>query len=250
MAARVQRDREEFNRAVRQLAALRTIFARHSRAISASAGTDVARRRMRAARDAMKASRLSVGLRDAMAQLIDGARQDFAEVARQVDELGSLMQAMYRSFTAEHGLALTAPAGFQMDRLTAALDRIDAIHRSEFGALALVSNPKYPLMSKFFESVAVRVRDLYDRASRELDQWQRGLIAPIEAQIRELQQQLRRRGEAVQQVLDASGSLDARIEQIQTRRQALDKEIAALESASRDLRALLEDEEALSPLPA
>jgi hypothetical protein len=250
MSARVQRDREEFSRAVRQLAALRTIFSRHSRAITASVGGDVARRRMRASRDAMKASRLSVGLRDAMAQLIEGARQDFAEVARQVDELGSLMQAMYRSFTADHGLALTAPADFQMDRLAGALDRIDAIHRSEFGAFALVSNPKYPLMSKFFESVAVRVRDLYDRASRELDNWQRGLISPIEAQVRELQQQLRRRGEAVQQVLEASGSLDARIEEIQARRQSLDKEIAAVESVARDLRVLLEDQEALSPLVA
>ena len=68
------------------------------------------------------------------------------------------MNAMYRSFSAEHGLSLGNPAAFAMRRYREALDRIEQLHRRQFGAMTLVTTAKYALMRRFFELAATDPR--------------------------------------------------------------------------------------------
>jgi hypothetical protein len=248
MASRVQREREDFARGLRQLQALRSVFARHAQAIGDAVGPDVIRRHLRDSRDVMRASHFSTGLRDGMGSLIGAARADFEEAARHLSEVATMMNAMYRSFSSEHGLSLGNPVQFSMRRYLEALDRIEQLHRRQFGAMSLVTTAKYALMRKFFESVAVRMRELYEKVARDTQTWQRAVMAPIETQVREHQAQLRRRAEAVQRVFEASDSLEARIAEVDAARAAVEREIAAIESSARELRALLEPQEEVESL--
>jgi len=243
MATRVQREREDFARGLRQLQALRSVFARHAQAIGDAVGPDVIRRHLRDSRDVMRASHFSTGLRDGMSSLIGAARADFEEAARHLSEVATMMNAMYRSFSSEHGLSLGNPVQFSMRRYLEALDRIEQLHRRQFGAMSLVTTAKYALMRKFFESVAVRMRELYEKVARDTQTWQRAVMTPIESQVREHQAQLRRRAEAVQRVFEASDSLESRIAEVEATRAAIEREIAAIESAARELRALLEPQQ-------
>ena len=242
---RVQREREDFARGLRQLQALRSVFARHAQAIGDAVGPDVIRRHLRDSRDVMRASHFSTGLRDGMGSLIGAARADFEEAARHLSEVATMMNAMYRSFSSEHGLSLGNPVQFSMRRYLEALDRIEQLHRRQFGAMSLVTTAKYALMRKFFESVAVRMRALYEKVARDSQTWQRAVMTPIETQVREHQAQLRRRAEAVQRVFEASDSLEARIAEVDAARAVVEREIAAIESSARELRALLEPREEL-----
>ena len=248
MAAQVQRDREEFTRSLRQLQALRAVLGRHGQAIGDAISPDVARRHLRDARDVMRGSHFSTGLRDAMASLLGAARADFDEAARHLSEIATLMNAMYRSFSSEHGLSLGNPVQFSMRRHLEALDRIEQMQRRQFGALSLVTNEKYVLMRKFFEAVALRMCELYERLARDCASWQRAVMAPIESQVREHQAHLRRRAESVQRVLEASDSLEARIADVSAARAAIEERVAAVESAAGELRALLEGLEAIPGL--
>ncbi|MCM5571789.1 dynamin family protein [Burkholderiaceae bacterium FT117] len=252
MAAQVQRDREDFARSLRQLQALRAVLGRHAQAVGDAIGPDVARRNLRDVRDAMRGSYLSTGLRDGMVSLVRAARADFDEAARHLAEISTLMNAMYRSFSAEHGLSLGNPARFSMRRHLAALERIEQLQRRQFGAMSLVANEKYALMRKFFESVALRTCELYERLARDFASWQRAVMAPIESQVREHQAQLRRRADSVQRVLEASDGLEARIAEVESARAAVEERIAVVEAAAREVRALLEGlgaGEALAPSP-
>jgi hypothetical protein len=239
MAARVRADRDDFGRGLRQLQALRTVFARHAQGIGDAVGPDVVRRHLRDARDLMRASHFSVGLRDAMASLLTAARNDFDDAARHLSEVSTLMNAMYRSFSAEHGLSLGNPVRFSMQRYVDALDRVEQLHRRQFGTLSLVTTAKHMLMRRFFESVAVRMRELYEIAARDTQTWQRAVMAPIESQVRDHQEQLRRRADAVQRVLDASDSLEDRIAEVEASRAEIEALIASLDSTARQLRVLL-----------
>lgn len=243
MATRVQREREDFARGLRQLQALRSVFARHAQAIGDAVGPDVIRRHLRDSRDVMRASHFSTGLRDGMNALIGAARADFEEAARHLSEVATMMNAMYRSFSSEHGLSLGNPVQFSMRRYLEALDRIEQLHRRQFGAMSLVTTAKYALMRKFFESVAVRMRELYEKVARDTQNWQRAVMTPIESQVREHQAQLRRRAEAVQRVFEASDGLEGRIAEVDAARAAIEREIVVIESAARELRALLEPQQ-------
>jgi hypothetical protein len=164
MAKRIRMERAEFERSLKKLQALRTVFGRHQQAIYGTVGVDHLKAHVREARNTMRSSKLSLGLRDGMASLLEAVRGDFASLGKAVDEVQTLMTAMYGSFNREHGLTLGAPLPFSVRVYQGELERIEALHQKHFGALSLVTTEKWALTRRFFESVAARIRDVYERA--------------------------------------------------------------------------------------
>jgi hypothetical protein len=249
MARRIRVERTEFDRSLKKLQALRAVFGRHQQAIRECVGIDQLKRHVRGARQRMRESKLSVGLRDGMASLLVDARADFSRLASHVDEVQTLMTAMYGSFNREHGLTLGQPLPFSTRPFVVELDRIEALHDRHFGALSLVTTEKWALTRRFFESVAVRIRDVYEKAGRELEGWLRAVIAPIESQVREHQAQLRRRLDSVQRVMDASEQLEARIAELEEGRVQVEQQLEALSALAREVALVLERREASSEEP-
>jgi hypothetical protein len=250
MGRRIRLERTEFERSLKKLQALRAVFARHQKQIRDCVGIEQLKRHVRAARQKMRESKLSLGLRDGMSSLLRDARADFERLSTHLEEVQALMTAMYGSFGREHGLALGQPLPFSPLPFVAELDRIEALQERHFGAMSLVTTEKWALTRRFFESVAVRIRDVYDDAGRELEGWMRGVIAPIESQVREHQAQLRRRLDSVQRVLGASGQLETRIAELQEGRAQLERQLGALAALAGEVGAVLEPGDAPAERPA
>ncbi|HYF57330.1 MAG TPA: dynamin family protein [Burkholderiaceae bacterium] len=252
MARRIRVERAEFEASLKKLQALRTVFGRHQQGIYKTVGVEQLKRHVRDARNRMRSSRLSLGLRDGMASLIEAVRGDFDRLGRAVDEVQTLMTAMYGSFNREHGLTLGTPLAFSTRGFVAELERIEALHQRHFGTMSLVTTEKWALTRRFFESVAARIRDVYERAGRDLEAWLRAVIAPIESQVREHQAQLRRRLDAVQRVIDASGQLEERIAELREQRTQVERQLESLQALCREVHAALEREDSSSDaaLPA
>ncbi len=240
MARRIRLERSEFEKSLRKLQALRTVFGRHSTAIYQAVGVDQLKRHVRGARQVMRASHFSAGLRDGMDSLVSSVRTDFEEVGRLVDEVQTMMVAMYQTFNREHGLTLGAPLMFTTRRYLAELDRIAALHRQQFGTLSLMTTEKWALTRRFFESVAARMKAVYDQANRELETWLRAVISPIESQVREHQQQLRRRLDSVQRIVDASDTLEARIGELEEGKAQVEQQLAILQELGSQVAIVLE----------
>lgn len=238
-ARRIRLERADFDRCLRQFKACRTVFARHESEMTQTVRLGRLKLHVRDARQRMKESRLSSGLRGGMDGLIEAASRDFEALSRQVDEVQSLMAAMYSSFGREHGLTLGAPATFSLKRFVQELDRLKVYQHRHFGALSLVTTEKWALTRRFFETVAVRLRAVYELAERMLKVWLDGLLSPLEGQVRERQSQLRRRLESVQRVLDASGQLQGRIGQLELDRDRIDVQLARVEQFAAQLAAAL-----------
>lgn len=221
MAARIRSEREDFERGMRNLQGLRSVFARHSQAMLALVDSDALRAHVRAARAEMRASNFSSGLREGMDSLTWAVRADFDQVDRLTREVGTLMSAMYRSFAVEHGLSLGVPVLFSMHRYQAELQRIDELQRRHSGAFSLATTRKALLMRRFFESVNARIQNLYARLRADIEAWLRTVMAPIEGQIREHREQLKRRLDAVRRVFEATDSLEERIAELERARAEL-----------------------------
>jgi predicted GTPase len=250
MARRIRAERAEFELSLRKLQALRAVFGRHQQAIRTTVGAERLKAHVRAARNTMRASRLSVGLAEGMGGLMAAARADFARLASLVDEVQTLMAAMYQGFNREHGLTLGSPLPMSLRRSLADLDRIDALHARHFGTLSLVTTEKWALTRRFFESVAARIRDVYEQAGRELETWMRAVMSPIESQVKEHQAQLRRRFDSVQRILEASEQLEGRIAELEESRSQVEQQSEALHALGTEIRTLLERRDAPATEPA
>jgi len=243
MGRRVRAERDEFERSLRKLQALRAVFGRHQQALRAAVGVDALKRHVRAARNTMRASRLSVGLKEGMAGLLRDVRGDFGRLQVQIAEVQALMTAMVGSFNREHGFSLAAPVPFELKPFMAELERIEVLQDRHFGTLSLVTTEKWALTRRFFESVAVRIRDVYERTGRELDAWMRALMLPVEGQVREHQAQLRRRLDSVRRVLEASDQLSVRIAELEEGQRQVERQLAGLQAVAAGVGQVLERRE-------
>lgn len=240
LAASIRLERSVFERSMRRLRALRTVYSRTSQSMHARVGMRSLREHVRVARDAMGASRFSTGLRDAMGRMLADARADFDAVAAQTGEITQLMQAMHAAFDVESvGEQVSVPA-FSLQHYFDELQRVEEAYRTRFGAFAVLTTEKSVLIRRFFESVGARLRELYEAVSRELDAWLRALIAPVEARVRERHDRLRRRLDSVRRVLDATENLDDRIAELGRERVDAEKRRARAHQLATSVREILD----------
>jgi hypothetical protein len=83
-----------------------------------------------------------------------------------------------------------------------------AFNRQINTALTLVTTEKHALTQKFFETVAVQARRTFELANRDVEQWLRAVMSPLETQVREYQIQLKRRLESVKRIHEATDTLE------------------------------------------
>src|SRR5947199_8570032 len=96
------------------------------------------------------------------------------------------------------------------------IDRLERAYNVHFNTLwNMVSEAKFTLMKRFFETIAIRVKHVYDIASRDLQGWLKAVMAPLETQVREHHIHLRRRVESVKRIHLASDELEERIVELE-----------------------------------
>ena len=78
----------------------------------------------------------------------------------------------------------------------------------------MMTHTKSSLTQRFFETVALEARKTFEIANRDVEQWLRVVMAPLDTQVREYQMQLRRRLESVKRVHEATGTLEERIKEL------------------------------------
>ncbi len=214
MMARVQGEKEEFDKSVVTFQALRAVYARLSNEVYTELGIKTLRERTRATREAMIASAFSTGMRESMTDYFRAAGAALESAQYKIDEIGRLMNAMVQKFGTEHGMRLTTPMRLSLEPYIDEITRIQHIYEERFGLLTILTTEKVVLTQKFFESIASQVRASYEVANRDVEAWLKAVMAPIEGQIREHQSQLRRRGESIRQIQAAAGQLDERLAEV------------------------------------
>jgi DNA repair exonuclease SbcCD ATPase subunit len=113
----------------------------------------------------------------------------------------------------------------------------------------MVSKAKFTLMKRFFETIAIRVKHVYDIGNRDLESWLKAVMAPLETQVREHHIQLRRRLESVKRIHRASDELEERLSELEQAETGIRDQIAALERELSAIVAIIEQPE-LMPLAA
>ena len=215
MMYKIRVEKDEFEQGLKKYYAVRSVFTGLSNKLLSHVGMDTLRTETRKTRDVMIGSRFSLGLRDAIKDYFARMHANLAQAETDISEIYRMLDIMYKRFSVEHGLKLAAPERYSTRRCEADLARLETICHSQFNStLKLMTTEKNVLMKKFFETVAVQVRRIFETANQEIEQWLRAVMAPLEIQVREYQLQLKRRLESVRRIHQATDTLENRVEEL------------------------------------
>jgi hypothetical protein len=248
MMKRVELEKKEFDGSLLKLQGTRAVFTRLSTEVFTSLGMDILKEDIRKTRDAMNSSKFSTGLRQAVKTFFAQAKNNLAVSGRKTDEITEMMTVMYRKFSTEHGLALSSPMPFSLEKYCKEIEMIESVYHKQFGTAVIMTTPQVVLMAKFFDSIASRVKQSFLLANRDVEAWLKVVMAPLEAQIWEHKSQLKKRKQSIERIHLATDSLEEKVESLEKMQADLEEQGKTLRMLEAELKAAIAAE--LSKLKA
>jgi hypothetical protein len=237
---KITNDKETFERGLQQFQALRSIFSQQSIKLFTQIGMDVLRNEVRDAREAMVQSRFTKGIRDAMSSFFKHVDTHLEEASGQIDEINKMMDAMYQKLNREHGINLVTIPPFSILRYRKEIQRLEAAYNQQFNTFyTFLTTEQYTLTSRFFETLASRVVQVFEVLNKDVESWLKAVMSPMEGQVREHQMQLRRRLESVKRIHKAADTLEDRIGELDQMHNEVNRQIGELNGINQRVRVLL-----------
>ena len=222
MMLRIQQEKDLFERSMQRYTALRTVFTQQTGALYESIGLETLREMASSTRKRIENSPFTKGVRSAMGDFFAGIHGSLEQSGRQTGEIHDMMLAMYARFAKEHGLEPFVPPAFSMLKYQKEIQRLERAYNVHFNTLwNMVSKAKFTLMKRFFETIAMRVKHVYNIANRDLESWLKAVMAPLETQVREHHLQLKRRLDSVKRIHRASDELEERVVELEQAEEAV-----------------------------
>ena len=232
MMGKVRTDKENFEKGLQRFQALRSVFSQQTNQLFTLLGMEALRNEMHKTREAMVTANFTRSMRSAMDAFFADLKDRLVKSETQIEEIKKMMGAMYEKFSKEHNLRQADPSVFSTLRYQKELAKLERAYKEQFNTVFnMIANGKMTLTTKFFETLASRVIHVYEVANRDVENWLKVVIAPMESQVREHQLQLRRRLESIKRIYKATGTLEDRIGELEN----IEKSIQAQEA---DLKAL------------
>jgi hypothetical protein len=216
MMVKANEDKQQFDRGLQQFNALRNVFAAQVETLRGQLGMAALRDEVRHTRRAMEKSRFSSGLRAAMEEFFRRIDAHLADSTATIGEIRTMMTAMYQKFSDEHGLAAVNPPDYSLGKYRKEMARLQRIYEERFNTLfSMLTLGQHQLTTRFFDTLASKVVQVFELANSESEAWLKALIAPMETQVREHKLQLKRRLESVSRIHAATETLDERIAELE-----------------------------------
>jgi hypothetical protein len=239
MMKRVTLEKQEFDASLMKMQGTRSVFTRLSTEVYTTLGMDILKEEIKTAREEMESSKFSIGLKEAIKHFFTQVKLNLQASNRKTDEISEMMAIMYRKFSTEHGLALTAPMPFSLDKYMQEINAIESVFHRQFNAITLLTTEKKVLIQKFFDSISARVKQSFSQANRDVEAWQKVVMAPIEAQIREHKNQLKNRMQSIQRIHVATDSLEEKIASFEAMMKEVDVQKKSLENLRNNIHKAL-----------
>ena len=244
MMNKIKKDKEDFEKGLQRFQALRSVFTQQTNKLFEHLGMDALKDAVKGTRVAMEKARFTKGIRDAMNKFFSDVNENVMKSGEQIDEIKLMMDAMYRKFSEEHGLNAATLAPFSTLKYHKEIGKLEKAYNEHFNtAINMLTNEKFSLTTKFFETLASRVIHVYEIANRDVENWLKAIMAPMETQVREHQLQLRRRLESIKRIHKATDTLEDRIAELEQMDKHIQEQMGDLSSLRRQLNEMLLFEE-------
>ncbi|MEG0821476.1 MAG: dynamin family protein [Burkholderiaceae bacterium] len=238
MQARAEAESREFEDVVRRFFAARSVLGKLADEAYAPLRMDALRAQVLITRERMSKARLSLQLSGAVRDYFAGLRSQLRAANASLAEIEKMVLGVQRSFAAELGWGSTPPVSFSLDAAITELDRAEQVFAVSFGPLAVITQHKWSLIERFFDTVVSRSREIFADSARAAENWVRSLLPPLEMQVREQRAQLKKRVEAITRIRQAQESLELRIGELESALEDVQGQLDRLARLSDRIRVL------------
>jgi len=243
MMSKVKVDKENFEKGLQRFQALRSIFSQQTNQLFTLLGMQALRESVVKTRETMIAANFTKSIRAAMDSFFSDLKERLIKSDKQIEEIKTMMDAMYEKFSKEHGLRKADAPSFSTLRYQKELAKLERAYKEQFNTtLNMIANEKMTLTSKFFETLASRVIHVYEVANHDVENWLKAVIAPMESQVREHQLQLRRRLESIKRIYKATDTLEDRISELEGMEKSIKAQVADLKVLKQHMKNALDFE--------
>lgn len=229
MMNKVKVDKENFEKGLQRFQALRSVFSQQTNKLFTLLGMEGLKHKVHDTRETMVKASFTKTIRDAMDDFFLDLKGRLVSSDEHIQDIKKMMDVMYEKFAKEHGLRKSEPPAFSTLRYQKELSKYERAYKEQFNTtFNMIANEKMTLTSKFFETLASRVVHVYEVANRDVENWLKAVIAPMESQVREHQIQLRRRLESIKRIYQATDTLEDRIAELETVEKAIRSQVMDL----------------------
>jgi hypothetical protein len=240
MMNKVKVDKTSFEKGLKQFQALRSVYSQHTNKLFNVLGMLAIKKHVNGTRKEMIDATFTISLRKSMDGFFEELKGRLAASESQVDEIKKMMDVMYDKFAKEHGLRKTVPTTFSILRYQKELGKLERAYREQFNTpINMIANEKVTLTTKFFETLASRVVHVFEVFNRDVENWLRSVIAPMESQVREHQLQLRRRLESIKRIYKATDTLEERIKELDVIEKNINHQLEGLNGLRFNIKSVL-----------
>ena len=238
--AGVSRGRLEQARAT--FAGLKNSHYRHADELARLLDPEKARASALRAREAVMAGSAR-GVAEGLDQFFGESRQRLNEAIAVIREAKQTMAGVGRKFTQDYKIAIVEIADFGTERFLVELGRIEEHCEREFkGGSGFMLKSRKSLGTLFFDTVGVKVVNIFEIADRETKSWMAGFIRPLESQISAYQEQSNTRIEGMGRIQMAESDLVGKMEELRKLVAELTAQRQQLEAHFARMAAVLEIE--------
>jgi dynamin family protein len=238
--AGVERGRLEQARAT--FASMRTQHNRYADELARLLDPNEARAAGQRARAAVAGSAFSKGIGEALDAFFHESREKIERAIALIREAKGLMASVSRKFNDEYKVATVEALEFGTERFLVELDRIEEQAEAEFkGGTSLFMRSRKSLGTLFFDTVALKVINVFEIADRETRAWMGGFVRPLEAQMNAYQEQSNARIEGMGRIQNAEVDLISRLEEVKRLAADLAAQKDELDAHTRRIMSLLDE---------
>lgn len=229
MMSKVKVDKENFEKGLQRFQALRSVFSQQTNKLFTLLGMENLKVKVHDTRETMVKASFTKTIRDAMDDFFADLKNRLVTSDEHIQDIKKMMDVMYEKFANEHGLRKSEPPAFSTLRYQKELIKLERAYKEQFNTtFNMIANEKMTLTSKFFETLASRVVHVYEVANRDVENWLKAVISPMESQVREHQIQLRRRLESIKRIYQATDTLEDRIAELEAIEKSIQEQVADL----------------------
>ena len=155
------------------------------------------------------------GLKSVMKNIFDVLRGNMQEVVTESEQTRKLVRSIYRKFQNEHGFTVIQPKMFSIMKYRVELE---LLHQE---AEVFRTSPVTAMMEqgfvikRFFTLLVSRAREIFFRASDEIDSWLGSTLEPLVLQIKDHKGMMEKRLNNLQKIGQSRNTLQSRVTELQ-----------------------------------
>jgi hypothetical protein len=165
----------------------------------------------------LKQKGLKLGIKRAYSETFERLRANIEQVHAKGQEIHAMLVAAFVQLNTEFGFSLQVPDEPQVTPYLNDLDLIERSHLQYLGLSNVFRLTQTEFTDRLVRALANRLRAVNETLLSDIEAWSKSATSQLDSQLRERRKNFVRRLEAIDRIALASGGLDERVAEIDTR---------------------------------